>query len=84
MNHSGVFKTIRVRHPFVPRMDTYRIDGIRRLERVMLAHGYYATSDQCEEMWEMCSEDMCASWLVMPENDEELFIEVKKYFEVVE
>ena len=84
MNHSGTFKRIRVRHPYAQCMESHRVDDIRRLQDVMLAHGYYASSEQCEELWEMVSEDMCASWLVMPENDDELFIEVKVYFETVE
>ena len=84
MNHSGVFRRIRVRHPYAPSMEPHRIDGIRRLQDVMLARGYYASSEQCEELWEMVSEDLCASWLVMPESDEELFSDVKVYFEVVD
>ena len=83
MNRSGTYKTIRVRHPYQPTKDPHRVKDIQRIQNAMLMHGYYATSEQCEEMWEMNSDDVCASWLVLPADDESIYREIKQYFEEV-
>ena len=81
MNHSGNFKSIRVKNPFTKHVDTYRED-CNRIQSVLLDHGLYATLDQCCELWELASEDMCAGWLNLPEKNEDIYAEVKHYIEV--
>ncbi len=81
MNHSGNFKAIKVKNPFVKHVDQYRED-CNRIQASLLDHGLFATIDQCCELWELVSEDMCAGWLGLPEKNEDIYQEVKKYIEV--
>ena len=81
MNHSGNFKAIRVKYLFAKHVDIYRED-CNRIQGVLLDHGFYATLEQCAELWELASEDMCAGWLSLPEKNEDIYTEVFKFIEV--
>jgi len=81
MNHSGNFKRIKVKNPFTKHVDLYRED-CSRIQSVLLDHGLYATLEQCCELWELASEDMCAGWLGLPEKNEDIYVEIKHYIEV--
>jgi hypothetical protein len=81
MNRSGNFKAIKVKNPFIKHVDQYR-DDCNRIQACLLDHGLFATLDQCAELWELASEDMCAGWLVLPEKGEDIYTEVKRYIEI--
>jgi len=81
MNHSGNFKRIKVKNPFIRPVDEHRDDCIR-IQSVLLDHGLYSTLEQCCELWELASEDMCAGWLVLPQESEIIYEEIKKYIEI--
>lgn len=49
------------------------IDDIKRIKRILIEHGYNATLTLAEVLWEKYSESMCAGWMSLPDNDEEVF-----------
>lgn len=56
---------------------------IEKIQEALIDKGYYATSEQCAELWELFSEEeYCAGWLVIDNySKEQVFKCVKKYFE---
>jgi hypothetical protein len=44
----------------------------QRIQRVLLAKGYEVSLHECEDMWEPYSDRSCASWLILPDTDEEI------------
>jgi hypothetical protein len=46
-----------------------------------MEHGYYATIDQCEELWEMYSDEYAAGWLIFPEDNADIYEYIKDYIE---
>lgn len=80
---SSNIKTIKIKNPYARNKDVYRED-CNRIQAALMDHGYYATIDQCEELWELHSEDMAAGWLIVSERGEDIYKELKPYFEGVE
>ena len=81
MNHSGNFKRIKVKNPYIGHLEQYTSD-CNRIQSVLLDHGLYSTLEQCCELWELVSEDMCAGWLCLPEKNEDIYEEIRRYIEV--
>ena len=61
---------------------TEHLEDCKRIQDILINKGFYATLEQCEELWHMYSEDeWCAGWLVMKgADDEEIYRYVRKYF----
>lgn len=57
----------------------YYYDDIRRILRVLHSKGYTATVDDIVRAWEAHSEDYCAGWLVLPDNDDEIYTNIMRY-----
>jgi hypothetical protein len=55
-----------------------------RIVKVLASHGYHATIEQAHELWDAHSEMMAAGWLHLPEDDEQLYIDLSYHFEEVE
>ena len=49
------------------------IDDVKRIQQVLLDNGYSSLLEDCERLWDNYSDDMCAGWMGLPEDDEELF-----------
>jgi hypothetical protein len=60
------------------------IDDCKRIQRVFAEHDLEITMDQAQFIWGEHSGYVCASWLIMPDSDEELFDELKKYYEIID
>lgn len=70
-------RTIRVK-----KDNSSFLKDCQRIQHALIDKGYYATLDQCQELWEMHSAEYAAGWLVMNDiNDEEIYYCIKKYFE---
>ena len=80
MLQTSNFKRIKIKEPYKGHLEAYRSD-CERIQASLLDHGYYATLEQCERLWELCSEDMACSWMVLPEHGEDIYKEIKHYFE---
>lgn len=82
MLQASNFKAIKIKQPFPKHTEFYKND-CNRIQSVLLDYGYYATLEQCAELWELYSEDWAAGWLYLPENNEDLYKCIKPYFEEV-
>jgi hypothetical protein len=49
-------------------------DDIARIVQVALKHGYSLTMRQAEDVWEKYSESMFAGWMVLPDDDDKLWL----------
>lgn len=49
------------------------IDDVRRIQKVLLDNNYSSDLKDCADLWNCYSDDMCAGWMGLPEDDEELF-----------
>lgn len=58
-------------------------DDCRRIQNILMDRGFYASLEQCDEMWRMYSEDeACAGWLGLEgAKDAEIYEKVRPYFE---
>ena len=77
---SGNLKLVRIKKQFIRHKDAF-VDDCNRIQQVLMEHGYYATIDQCEELWEMYSEEYAAGWLSLPEDSKDIYEYVKDYIE---
>lgn len=51
-----------------------------RICKVALDHGYYITPLEAQKIWEIYSDSMCASWLILPTSDEDLWFDIRRVF----
>lgn len=52
-------------------------DDIARLKSVSQSHGYDVTEEQAIGLWQQYSDTVCAGWLYLPADDEELWEIIK-------
>lgn len=52
-------------------------EDVERIKRILLERGYRATCKQCEELWEAYSDSMCAGWMYLDEDDEDVFNNIR-------
>ena len=53
------------------------MEDCRRIQKVLLDHGYQADLRDCAEVWGKYSDDFCAGWLHLPDEDEDLFSSIE-------
>ena len=52
-------------------------EDVERIKRILLERGYRATCKQCEELWDAYSDSMCAGWMNLGDDDEDVFNNIK-------
>ena len=57
--------------------DHRHLQDVLRLQRVMLENGYEADLPSAAQIWEDYSDDRRAGWLYLPDDDSELWQEIK-------
>jgi hypothetical protein len=63
--------------------DEHRFESdIHRIIAVLGTHGYDCTYEQAEELWDRYSASMCAGWMMLPTNDDDLVSCVRGLFDV--
>jgi hypothetical protein len=67
---------------FVPGFE-FKEDCIR-IQKVFAAHKLDISLDEAKELWEEYSDAVCASWLILPEDNIKLFEYLKPYYTVIE
>jgi hypothetical protein len=45
----------------------------KRIQQILLDHYWEATLAECQRLWQDHSDNMWAGWLVLPEDDEEVW-----------
>ncbi len=61
--------------------EDYYSDDITRMRQICHRKGFETTRADVTEAWAHHSERVCAGWLVLPEDDEELFLELLEEME---
>jgi hypothetical protein len=59
-------------------------DDVDRIVKVCAARGYFISDADAHHAWEEWSDCLAASWLVLDEDDDELFRNVMEQCEVIE
>jgi len=54
-------------------------NDLEKIRGVLLDRGYETSLSECENLWELYSDSMCAGWMGLPEKDEEIFWAVKSF-----
>lgn len=74
-------RTIRVKNQNW-HIEEYKED-ISRIQNALIDKGFFATNEQCAQLWELYSEtEWAAGWLVMNDlSKDEIYDCVRKYFE---
>ena len=68
-------KRLRIKNPESLRYP----EDVERISKILLEKGYWATTDQCEHLWEIYSDSLCAGWLGLPDDDELVFKSIKPW-----
>lgn len=57
-------------------------EDVKRIQQVLADKGYEASPAECEALWNMYSDSMCAGWMVISEeSDEYIFNCISGYIE---
>ena len=57
------------------------IHDVKRIQQVLLDNNYSSTLKDCAELWENYSDSMCAGWMGLPDDDDELFGTLECYID---
>ena len=68
-------KTIRVKDSG----DDYPVDDI---VTALARQGLYCSTDQARRLWQRYSDSMCAGWMLIPDDAEEIYACVSPYISV--
>lgn len=72
---------IRLRYRPDEDESIYRPDDVRRISEILNARGYFADDIDIQKAWTDFSDNYCAGWLILPDDDEEVYIKVSEYLE---
>jgi len=65
--------------PAADFVDGFRYeDDVQRIVDVCQKHGFEISENDAKLCWEQHSDSYCASWLILPESDVELFEAIKE------
>jgi len=56
---------------------------ISRIMSIFDEKGITITESQAQRLWELYSDSLCAGWLSLPADDEEVFVKVTPFFKVI-
>ena len=54
---------------------------VTRIQSAVINHGFHCTRAEAERLWDLHSDDYCAGWLFLPDDEETLWSFVKHYVE---
>jgi hypothetical protein len=60
-------------------VDIYYLEDCKRIKEIFKERGEYITLQQAEKMWQHFSNLMCAGWMMLPEDDDEVYLAAKRY-----
>ncbi len=68
-----------------PCVDEYYIDyifGLRRVQKALFEfRGKFFTLDQCGDIWQSYSWSLSASWLFLPDNNEDIVKQIESMYD---
>lgn len=65
-------KIRKIGERYDPKFEYYREGDCQIIRKVLFEKGYDATLNDCYHLWAQASADLAASWLNVPDNDDEL------------
>ena len=71
-------RTIKIK---VDGPDEHHIDDCHLIQNILIDRGYYATLEQCYQLWKMHSECFAAGWLILYEDKESIYDAIRVYFQ---
>ena len=57
------------------------LDDVKRIQRVLLAHGYESDLESAADIWDEYSDSMAAGWMFLPPDDLELWWRISEIVE---
>jgi hypothetical protein len=68
----------------VDKNDDYYGSDAARIVDVLARRDIVASVEECKLLWQRYSDSMAAGWMMLPEDDDEIYHCVASYFEVIE
>jgi len=65
-----------------PQYDEQFPDDIDRIQRILFDKGYTTTRQDIQLAWKCFSETLAANWIILPEDDEDVFYTIMGYLDV--
>lgn len=62
--------------------DSFELHGAVRVQSALARQGFDCSIAEAHRLWEAFSESMCAGWMHIPNDDDEVLASVRAYFEV--
>jgi hypothetical protein len=62
-------------------IDIDDIKDCKRIQQILLDHGYEASLKECQKLWQKRSDDWCAGWLILPDSDDEIWSDLESVVE---
>ena len=56
--------------------EDYYSDDITRMRQICHRKGFETTREELAEAWARCSAKLSAGWLILPEDDEQVFLDL--------
>ena len=53
----------------------------KRIQNILEKNGYRASLEDCEKLWDKYSDSMCAGWIILPDDDEDVYSNIRMYIE---
>jgi len=53
----------------------------KRIQNILEKNGYRASLEDCEKLWDKHSDSMCAGWIILPDDDEDVYSNIRMYIE---
>jgi len=60
--------------------ENYKNDDAEKIQTALKNYNYDATVEQCIKLWELYSDSLAASWIVLPDDDFKIVSCVLEYF----
>lgn len=71
-------RTIKIK---IDGPEEYNVDDCRLIQNILIDRGYYATLEQCYQLWKMHSDCYAAGWLNLYQDSESIYDAIRVYFE---
>ena len=65
-----------------PRYHEFFSDDIDRILNILYDKGYTTTRQDVKQAWEAYSSELAANWIILPEDDEDVFYTIMGYLDV--
>lgn len=70
-------KRLRIKDPNEIRYP----EDIERIGKLLFCEGYWSTPEECQQLWKLYSDDLCAGWLILPEDDDAVLAAIRPYID---